>query len=432
MTNEAGQHRGRISKTLQRGANVALIFALALGLEVTAIQAAQAQTYKVLHAFKGQTHGFDGSFPYLEGLILDTAGNLYGTTRTGGHFGNGTVFKLNIKKGKETVLYSFCGRAGCPDGAEPYAGVVLDGAGNLYGTALLGGDNACGCPVGSSGCGTVFKLTARGRFSVLHTFSGTPDAACSIAGLTLDRRGDLYGTSTKGGTGDVGTVFKISESGQESVLHSFTGTPSDGGFPYAALISNPTGTLFGTTEGGGVKGAGSVFEMDRSGKESVLHSFSGPDGSDVWSGLVRDSSGNLYGTTQQGGSFSAGAVFKLDTTGTETVLYSFSGGSDGGYPDDQVVFDTSGNLYGTTLYGGTGQCSNNGFKGCGTVFKLTPGSGAWTETVLHSFKGGTDGQWPYAGLVRDAAGGLYGTTSEGGFVSGECSGGCGTVFKATP
>jgi uncharacterized repeat protein (TIGR03803 family) len=339
----------------------------------------------------------------------------------------------------ETVLHSFIGS----DGVGPAAGLIADKEGALYSTTGNGG---------TSNLGTVFKLTppAKGQTAwketVLYNFCSQPncnDGANPLASLITDNSGALYSTTFNNGSGNKGTVFKLTPpaKGQtawiETVLHSFTGG-SDGGLPYAGLIADKEGALYGTTSGGGIAGNGTVFKLTPPAKgqtawiETVLHSFTGgSDGASPVAGLIADKEGTLYGTTGIGGSGSHGTAFKLtppakgQTTWIETVLYSFTGGSDGGFPPAGLIAENGrdenrGALYGTTLFGGTG---NNG-----TVFKLTPpakGQTAWTETVLHSFTGGSDGGFPYAGLIADKEGALYGTTQVGGNSSN------GTVFKLT-
>ena len=253
---------------------------------------------------------------------------------------------------------------------------------------------------------------------MLYSFTGS-DGSEPFAGLIADSSGNLYGTTQSGGaSGGHGVVFKLSPSGTETVLHTFTGG-SDGGIPRAGLIADTGGNLYGTTAGGGASNAGTVFKLSPSGTETVLYSFTGSDGSGPFAGLIADSSGNLYGTTQSGGASGGhGVVFKLSPGGTETVLYSFTGGSDGGTPRAGLIADSSGNLYGTTQFGGPG-C---GGVGCGVVFKLSPSG---TETVLYSFTG-SDGSGPFPGLIADSSGNLYGTTLSGG-----ASGGHGVVFKLT-
>jgi uncharacterized repeat protein (TIGR03803 family) len=392
-------------------------------------QQEQAPTFTVLHAFTGLSSGRNPT----ASLVRDNAGNLYGTTSFGGNlacggngFGCGLVFKLDTT-GKETVLHRFTGGA---DGSFPPAGLVRDAAGNLYGTTEAGGTH---------GAGTVFKLGTTGKETVLHSFTGGADGRDPKAGLVRDNGGNLYGTTYTagdlacGGGFGCGVVFKLDATGRETVLYSFTGG-ADGTASAAGLLRDAAGNLYGTTYAGGDlgctpvgggSGCGVVFKLDTTGTETVLHRFTGgADGADPEAGLVRDSAGNLYGTTLAGGNLACGCgvVFKLDTTGKETILHRFTGGADGRNPGlAGLVRDSAGNLYGTTSAGGNLAC------GCGVVFKLdTTGK----ETVLHRFTGGADGAYPEAGLVRDAAGNLYGTASAGGDLA--CGGGCGVVFKLTP
>ena len=342
-----------------------------------------APTETVLYSFGGSP---DGASPY-GGLISDSAGNLYGTTVYGGA-GAGTVFKLS-PSGTETVLYSFTGGS---DGAYPYAGLIADSAGNLYGTTFGGG---------ASYAGTVFKLSPSGTETVLHSFAWS-DGALPYGGLIADSAGNLYGTTWNGGSGSCGTVFKLSPSGTETVLYSFT-CGIDGAYPYAGLIADGAGNLYGTTSGGGASYAGTAFKLSPSGTETVLYSFTGgTDGGHPYAGLIADGGGNLYGTTGGGGALNAGTVFKLSPSGTETVLYSFACSADGASPYAGLIADSAGNLYGTSL----GGCAASN----GTVFKVTPSG----MTVLYSFTGGADGALPYAGLIADSAGNLYGTTYSGG------------------
>ena len=355
----------------------------------------------VLYTFTG---GADGADP-LAGVILDSAGNLYGTTYQGGAANAGVVFKLDTT-GHETVLYSFCTLSGCADGDFPNAGVIRDTAGNLYGTTTDGG---------ASGFGVVFKLDTTSHETVLHSFTGGTDGGQPYAGVIRDPAGNLYGTTNIGGASSClpngcGMVFKLSTTGHETVLHSFTGG-ADGGFPRAAVIRDTAGNLYGTTAYGGASNVGVIFKLDTTGHETVLYSLTGADGDKPLAGVIRDTAGNLYGTTQAGGASNLGVVFKVDTTDHETVVYSFPGGADGD-PYSSVVRDTAGNLYGTTV--------NGGAAGKGVVFKLdTTGH----ETVVYTFTGGADGGVPYAGVIRDSAGNLYGTTTAGG------TSGKGVVFK---
>jgi uncharacterized repeat protein (TIGR03803 family) len=337
----------------------------------------------VLYGFTG---GPDGGLPYA-GVIHDSAGNLYGTTYSGGQ-GAGVVFKLDTT-GHETVLYSFTNGT---DGGCPYGGVIRDSTGDLYGTTARGPFNA----------GAVFKLDTTGRETVLYTFPSGSDGDNPLAGVVRDSAGNLYGTTLYGGPSARGVVVKVDATGHETVLYSFTGG-ADGGYPDGGVILDSTGNLYGTSSSGGI-GAGVVFKLDTTGNETVLYSFTGgADGGNPQAGLIFDSAGNLYGTTYSGGTSGQGVVFKLDTTGHETVLYSFMGGADGGSPAAGVIRDSAGNLYGTTVYGGA--------SNCGVVFKVDT---TRHEIVLHRFTGGADGCNPYAGVIRDSAGNLVGTTRGGG------------------
>lgn len=378
-----------------------------------------AQQEKLLFSFNLS----DGGGP-AAGLIFDAARNLYGTTYNGGSrtCACGTVFELMPVAGgqwKERVLYSF---SHGDDGFGPAASLTMDAAGNLYGTAAGGGAHSVGL---------VFELMpgTGGNWTekVLHNFNG--DGA-PLSGLILDGRGNLYGT---GGAGGVGLVFELMPgtggSWAEKVLYNFNVT--DGLRPAGGLLFGASGNLYGTTEYGGANGYGTVYELKRgtggNWTETVLYSFAnnGTDGAYPTASLIADAAGNLYGTTSNGTTAFGGTVFEL-TRGsggswTESVLHSFANnGSDGYAPLGAVIFDRFGNLYGTTEFGG----AHSG----GTVFELVPnGDGTWTETILHDFdKNGSDGFSPFAGMILDARGNLYGTTSDGGADGG------GTIFEARP
>lgn len=382
-----------------------MMLAVALLSTVSATGSAQAQTFARLYSFKG---GSDGANPYA-GLILDAAGNLDGTTYFGG-LGSGTVFRVE-KSGKETVLYSFHGES---DGANPYAGLIQDGFGNLFGTTLYTGGFG-------DGYGTIFKINASGQETVLHKFV-FGDGSRPYGGLALDTAGNLYGTAQLGGTSDSGTVFELNTKGKVSVLYSFTGK-ADGRNPFAGLVRDAAGNLYGTAPYGGDaqcdggSGCGTVFKVTGIGQQTVLHSFTGgtTDGAVPYAGLIEDAAGNLYGTTYNGGTFNFGTIFKVDTFGKETVLHNFGGSPDGAYPNAALIRDTAGNFYGTTQFGGA--------LGFGAVFKLeTSGK----ETVLYGFPRPANGMMPTAGLVADTAGNLYGTTFAGGAHN------LGVVFKLAP
>jgi uncharacterized repeat protein (TIGR03803 family) len=402
----------------------------------------------VLYSF---SNGSDGGNPDA-GVIRDAAGNLYGTTEFGGSQNLGTVFKLD-STGRETVLYSF---AGTGDGILPFGGVTGDAAGNLYGTASGGGASGNGAvyrldasghetilysftsgfngyptsgavldPAGNlygttlDDGGTAYRIDASGHGTVLHTFAGAGDGFNNYGGVALDSAGNLYGTTYYGGNilGEPGQgiVYKLDSTGNETILYVFTGRNGDGENPYAGVVLDAAGNLYGTTYQGGGGGAGTVYKLDTSGRETVLYTFSysGTTGAYPYAGVILDAAGNLYGATTQGGSGNCGVVYMVDVTGHETVLHSFAGGTDGCSPYAGVIRDPAGNLYGTTRYGGGADK--------GVIFML---DAIGNETVLHSFTGGTDGEFPYtASLFRDSVGNLYGTTPYGGKWS------AGVVFK---
>lgn len=403
-----------------------LTFALVL---VVLLAQSYAQTFQVLHTF----HGPDGANPVAV-LILDTAGNIYGTTEAGGvgkctSEGCGTAFMLD-RVGEEVALYSFNGS----DGYQPMAGLLRDSKGTFFGTTVGGGSSRSAC---DGGCGVAFKLDRNGR-QIEYRFQGTPDGMFPEALLVEDAARNLYGTTYLGGPNGLGAVFKIdATTGKENVLYSFTGG-TDGCFPYPGVILDSLGNLYGVTLEGGDgfcnSGDGVVFKVDPNGNETVLHAFGGGDGANPESVLLFDSGGNLYGTTQNGGSsnecgFSGcGTVFELspqqDGSWSENVLYSFcslADCTDGERPlSGPLVRDSAGNLFGTTYFGGKNDD--------GVVFKL---DAAGEETVLHTFTGGSDGADPFAGLVMDGSGALYGTTADGGTTC-YTRYTCGVVFKITP
>jgi uncharacterized repeat protein (TIGR03803 family) len=381
---------------------------LVVALSFWSVSAEAKDGFKVLYNFNGTP---DASHPF--GALLRTGdGSLNGTTFGGGTVSEGAVFRL-ASDGTESVLHSFTG--GATDGAEPLAELIADEAGNLYGTTQVGG---------SKDDGAVFKITPSGTESVLHFFTDKPDGATLAAGLLLGKDGNLYGGTVVGGKSQLGTLFQMSVGGATTILHSFNG--NDGVGPSRSLISDKAGNLYGTTDTFGDFGHGTIFKLTTTGKLRTLYAFSGgSDGGEPESSLVRDKDGNLYGTTQARGIANCnygwggcGVVFKLAPDGTETTLYSFTGGDDGGQPSAGLIIDAAGNLYGTTEFGGSANCTH----GCGVVFRIAPDS---TEITLHAFSG-QDGSSPVARLTADGKKTfkhLYGVTSDGG------SSGHGTIFE---
>lgn len=381
--------------------------------------------YELLYSFVG---GANASYP-VAGLT-NLNGTLYGTSGAGGkssqcgNAGCGTVYEISTS-GSESVLHPF---KGTPDGAVPVAGMIaLNGV--LYGTTSQGGSATTTCS--AAGCGSVFEVDTSGKERVLYAFQGGKDDGAGPAANLAALNRKLYGTTLLGGPTSTecpkgcGTVFDVDRSGQEHVLHAFAGSP-DGIRPEAGLLALH-GSLYGTTYGGGANNMGTVFEISGSGKERVLYSFSGgSDGAYPNAGLV-EAHGKLYGTTVGGGGKSAcscGTVFETSTSGAEHVVYRFKGGKDGESPYAPVVV-VNRKLYGTTAAGGIyGAGCGGGFR-CGTVFEV---SESGTERILHRFSGYPDGAFPYAGLI-DVSGTLYGTTSQGGSNASGC---CGTVFKVSP
>jgi uncharacterized repeat protein (TIGR03803 family) len=397
---------------------------------------ASGPLFQVIHTFAS---GGDGEFPYAS--LIAKSGSLYGTTGAGGTYGNGCVFELvaPVSKGAgwtQTILYSF--QSGTSDGQNPQAALLFDRSGNLYGSTSSGG---------TSGLGAVFELSpplvSGGAWTetILYSFAqvGRNNTGASPTGLLWGPGGVLYGATRFGGAEAYGNVFELHPTlaGGEWLdknLYVFTGNAGGQGPDYqGGLTSDMAGNLYGTTSYGGPYIGGQVFELSppvtqgSAWTETVLYNFGGFVGdSQVPLGtLVFDASGNLYGTTASDGQYGYGTVFELTPPAaggapwTENILHNFKGGSDGSVPNSGVVFDKAGNLYGTTFFGGS--------LNSGTVFELSPsGGGTWSETVLHSFTGKSDGGTPFAGLMVDHLGNLYGTTAFGGNF------GLGTVFRISP
>ena len=392
-------------------------------MAILASGARAASTTDVIYSFAG---GADGEYTDTD-LVIDSAGNLYGTSVLGGDFGGGTVFQLTPSGNSwiHTVLYSFSGGA---DGGEPYKGVTLDAEGNLYGTAVTGGAGSC-----EGGCGVAYKLTNSGGTwtqTVIHSFTGGDDGSGPGAGLTIDNHGNLYGMAPTGGANGLGVIYQLhpDQSGNWTlkVIHTFTGG-TDGATGSAGRLLLHGGHLYGAATAGGANGKGAAFQLTPtpSGEWNLktIYSFKGqPDAGFPYGGLTFDASGNLYGTTYYDGANNLGAVYELAPKPTgewkEKVLYSFKGGSDGSNSISNLVFDAAGNLYGTTSEGGLGS---------GTIFRLTPGAnGTWTERVAHRFQGPPDGAFAYNGMVADTTGNFYGATVHGG-TDDE-----GAIYKFTP
>jgi uncharacterized repeat protein (TIGR03803 family) len=383
---------------------------------------AAAGNERVIYTFAGGTAGSDPTTL----LISDKSGNLYGATGMGGEFGDGTIFEL-VRNGTGwtyVMLYSFTGNA---DGAFPSGSLAIDTAGNLYGTTGTGGDNYKG---------NVYELShnAEGVWSAtaLYSFTDGADGGYPYGGVILDKAGNLYGTANEGGllsncsSVGCGVVFELSPRSDgawtETVLHSFNG--ADGALPTSALVFDTKGNLYGTASVGGAStacegvttGCGTVFLLAPSAggwTETTLHSFYITNKDGYFPGGVVYHDGKIYGTTLFGGSQGSGTVFELTITksgATESVLHSFGAGTDGAQPLGAVVFDKAGNLYGSASRGGNSAC----YQGCGALFELKPTGGSWEEGILHQFTAGTDGSQPSSTPSLSPTGNLLGTASGGG------------------
>lgn len=318
-----------------------------------------------------------------------------------------------------TNLYIFQGGISGPDGGTPTGGLIIGSDGNYYGTTLYGG----------TGGGTVFKVTPSGTESIIYAFSGSQDGQLPSK-LVEGADGNFYGTAYwGGGTSGYGIIYKVSPTGEETILQSLSNTNGGPANPGAGLTLGADGNFYGTSTGGGESGQGTLFQLTPAGVLTVLYSFGGAAGASPAAELIQVKSGEFFGTTRQGGDGGYGTVFKVSSTGKLSVLHSFTGGSDGAYPAAPLMHGRDGAFYGTTEAGGTGDCAFPGLPtGCGTVFRVTAGG---EESVIHTFVGyPTDGSGPVGGLAQAKNGTLYGTTGSGGFTTpGNCSSGCGTIFS---
>jgi uncharacterized repeat protein (TIGR03803 family) len=372
--------------------------------DITDVTVACARGAEVtLYAFSG---GTDGGYPD-SGLTAGPDGDFYGTTTFGGAQGLGTVYRIT-PAGVLTVLYSFTGGPG--DGQYPASGLELGNDGAFYATTTAGG---------AFGLGTFFRITTAGVATTLHSFAGTGSSGARPQGLTLLADGNFYGTTTAGGANDLGTVFRMTAQGAQTVLHSFT-PGSAGHTPVAGLSSNSDGYLYGVTYYGGTNDVGTIFRIGPDGTGyATLHSFAGgaADGQYPGTKLRNVADGTLYGSTGAGGAGGLGTIFRYDPiSGAASVIHSFAGGpDDGNHPSCRLRVGIDGNLYGVTFYGG--------YFDLGTFFRITP---AGTFTVLHSFAGGTDGRNPNSSLLVTPGGDFYGTTIAGGTTNS------GTVYKIRP
>jgi len=410
MMAQPPQNRGWISRVYSRAFCTALTALFATLCLIATTRLAESQTFRAVYSFQDNK---DGRNPQV-GLFTDA---IYGTTFLGGDptCACGTIFKM-LPAGTLKTLHTFVGT----DGANPTAGLVGSKNGNLFGTTSQGG-------IGSASVGTVFKLArpatvgAAWTETVLHTFTGGADGSHPNAGLIIDGAGNFYGTTNAGGAFNYGTVFELDSAGNETVLYSFTGL-RDGASPYAGVVRDSAGNLYGTTSVGGAFGRGTVYKLDSSGIETVLHSFNGgTDGAYPSASLTLDAAGNLFGTANEGGAAGNagdnGTIFELDSTGSFTVLHTFTGGAGGGNPAAGMILNSTGKLCGVTTEGGANDDD-------GTVFQLDPAT--TTLTVLHIFNAGNGGAYPYTPLILDSAGNLYGATEDGG------TGRRGLVFQVTP
>lgn len=378
---------------------------------------AKAQTYSVLYDFG--TRSGDPLSP-SGSLLQGGDGALYGISNFGGATGgSGTVFKIN-PAGTMRVVYSFCLQPNCTDGATPLGGLTLRPDGHFIGTTSKGGNTA--------GDGTIFDLTQTGNLTVLYTFTGGKDGSNPPGPPIFGPNGSYYGTTSDGGgTSGCGTIYRITNLGASSggftLLHDFNLT--DGCNPQAGLVLGTDGNFYGVTSGGGTSGFGVVFQVTPAGKVTVLHNLSGGnEGVAPLAPLIQGSDGNFYGTTVAAFGQYSGNVFQITPAGTYTVLHTLNGTTDGADPSG-LVQTTDGNLYGVTGFGG-GIKNNHCPNGCGTLFQVTPGG---SYSVLHNFNGTAGGGAAYAPF-QHTNGVLYGVASGGTGTSGLCGAvDCGVVYS---
>ena len=331
-------------------------------------QLTPAGGYSALYSFCEDCLPVAGGAPHA-GLIESPDGLFYGAATADGCCGGGAIFSVTAS-GVASAVYGFCSQLSCADGASPEGSLVFGPGGNLYGTTSKGG---------SSGTGTVFEVTPGGTLTTLHSFctqTGCPDGSSPFAGVLFTSDGILYGTTQKGGARGEGTIFRITPAGAFATLHSFcsAGGCADGANPKAAVIEGADGNLYGTTVDGGAHNGGSIFKTTREGVFTTLYSFCAQsecaDGRSPTGSLVQGTDGQFYGTTLYGGNYSAGSIFSINAAGELTTLYSFcskSGCADGENPDAALIQAANGDFYGTTFNGGT--------FGLGTVFRLSVGLG---------------------------------------------------------
>ena len=384
-----------------------------------------ASNGRVIYSFTG---GNDGGDPASQ-LAFDSAGNAYGTTVRGGDSDCGTVFQLK-PSGNNWLLNTLYSFTCLNDGKNPYGGVTLDAAGNLYGTTVAGGSGGF---CAGDGCGTVYELIKSGSSwtqTVLYNFTGGNDGFGPGGAVVFDKDGNLYGTTPDGGVDGEGVVYALSpgQGGQwnQNVIHAFTGG-TDGGVGALGSLLFLNGNFYGVTELGGDFGAGTVFQLSPSGRGwafTTIHQFQGlPHAGFPYGGLIPDGHGRLLGTTYFGGADGMGTVFALARVGgqvKETLVHSFTGGDDGANPTSTPAFNKAGNLYITTSGGGNPGCQ------CGTIFEVKPSNGGVKGNSIYSFTGNVDGGFPNYGLTMDMSGNLYGTTPVGGAQNG------GVIFSFTP